>query len=192
MPQRLLLLSNSRSHRVAPALIVAFLLANACRSQDERGTDSLAVSPGDAARTAPAQQYSQAQFRQLRWLEGQWRGRLPDGKYFYEQYRWADDSTIVMHAFADSTFARATDSARITLRNGVVANEGATARWEAAQLDSAAVHFAPVRGASNSFEWVRESANLWTATLHTTARDGQSQRTVYPMERMGRGGSGAR
>lgn len=170
----------------APALLVVLLVALACRSEEQPSADSTAQSSGGAAAASSAKQYSLADFRQLRWLEGRWRGGLPNGDSFYEQYRWADDSTIVMHSFPDSTFARASDSARISLRNGVVANEGATARWEATDLDSASVDFAPVRGASNSFGWVRESSTRWTATLRSTDREGRPQQTVYRMERINR------
>jgi hypothetical protein len=127
-----------------------------------------------------------ADFRHLRWLEGRWRGTLPAGGYFYEQYRSLDDSTIAMHAFADSTFSRATDSARLTLRNAVIANEGIGARWVATQIDSSTVEFVPRVGASNGFGWARESANRWTATLHSTDSAGRMQHTVYPMERIER------
>lgn len=172
----------------APTLIVVLLLALACRSQEQPSTDSTAGLPGDATVNPPgspkSKPYELAQFRQLRWLEGRWRGALPDGGSFYEQYRWLDDSTIAMHGFADSTFTRATDSARISLRFGVVANDGAAARWVATSLDSSSVHFVPMRGASNSFSWVRESPTRWTATLQSTTREGRARSTVYEMQRI--------
>ena len=174
----------------APGLIGLFVVALACQSRERAGADSTVDIAGDttpnASASAKSSPYSLAQFAQLRWLEGRWRGALPDGGFFYEQYRWTDDSTIVMHAFADSAFARATDSARVSLRNGVVANEGLTARWVATRLDSAAVEFVPRRGASNGFSWVRESPDRWTATLQSPSRDGGVRSTVYRMERTGR------
>jgi hypothetical protein len=133
--------------------------------------------------------FSLADFRHLRWLEGRWKGTLPQGGYFYEQYRSLDDSTIAMHAFADSTFTRATDSARLTLRNAVIANEGIGARWVATRIDSAFVDFVPRVGATNGLSWARESPNRWTATLHGADSAGRTQRTVYPMERVGGAGS---
>ena len=183
--------SNGSPRHRAPGLIVLFLLpvvALACQSRERADADSPIVLAGDTT-NAPAapksKPYSLAQFAQLRWLEGRWRGGLPDGGSFYEQYRWLDDSTIAMHAFADSTFARATDSSRVSLRFGVVANEGITARWVATRLDSAAVEFVPRRGASNGFSWVRESPDRWTATL-SPSRDGGIRSTIYHMERIGR------
>jgi len=180
---------RSTRHR-AVGLIVLLVVTLACQSRERANDDSNVAPAGDTTPNAPAsgksKPYSLAQFAQLRWLEGRWRGALPDGGFFYEQYRWLDDSTIVMHAFGDSAFARATDSARVTLRYGVVANEGISARWVATRLDSAAVEFVPRRGASNGFSWVRESPDRWTATLQSPSRDGGIRRTVYHMERIGR------
>jgi hypothetical protein len=179
---------QSLSFARGPALIVVLFLAFACRSQEQADADSAPGLRSDTTLNPPAspksKPYSLAQFRQLRWLEGRWRGGLPDGGSFYEQYRWLDDSTIAMHGFADSTFTRATDSARISLRYGVIANDGAAARWVAQGLDSSSVHFVPMRGASNSFRWVRESPTRWTATLQSPAREGRAQSTVYRMQRI--------
>lgn len=188
MRPRFLFSSSGSAGRRVPALITALFLALACRSRDHADADSAAGSPGEGGLTPPASSkakpYSRAQFGQLRWLEGRWRGGLPDGGSFYEQYRWLDDSTIAMHGFADATFTRATDSARISLRYGVIANDGAAARWVAQGLDSSSVHFVPMRGASNSFSWVRESPTRWTATLQSPAREGPATSTVYRMQRV--------
>lgn len=165
-----------------------FCLALAACTGD--GRDDAARSPGTpaaagttAAAQAAAGRFSPEDFARLRWLEGSWRGQLPDGGFFHERYRFVDDSTIAMHGFADSTFANATDSSRITLRGQTVANEGA-ARWVATALDSAGAAFAPDRGASNYFTWTRESADRWTATLRSGSEP--SRTTVYAMERFKR------
>jgi hypothetical protein len=130
--------------------------------------------------------FTAAQFAGLRWLEGTWRGRLPDGGAFYERYRFVDDSTIAMQAFADSTLTGTSDSARIALRDGTIANEGGAARWAATRLDAAGVTFTPVEGATNSFTWTVERADRWTATLTWTDHAGQAHVVTYPMERIGR------
>lgn len=139
-----------------------------------------------AAPAAQAGRYSLQDFAYLRWLEGSWRGRLPDGGYFYERYQFVDDSTIVMHGLADSTLARATDSARITLRDGMVADEGGSSRWVATRLDSNVVDFTSAKDASNGFAWARESPDRWTATLRSTDAQRRPRTTVYRMERIGR------
>jgi hypothetical protein len=143
--------------------------------------DSAAAS-GDAQ--SAAGHYSLQDFGRLRWIEGNWRGQLPDRSYFYERYHFLNDSTIAMHSFADSTLMRATDSAAITLRGGTVTDAGAAAQWVATRLDSTAVDFTPVQPAYGPFSWESESPNRWTATLRS--RDPAKAPTVYRMERVGR------
>ena len=129
--------------------------------------------------------FTAAEFARLRWLQGTWRGRLPDGGAFYERYRFVDDSTLAMQAFADSTLTGTTDSARIALRDGTVADEGGAARWVATRLDSTGAAFTPVQGATNAFTWTPQGADRWTATLTWTDHQGQAHRAAYPMERIG-------
>ena len=110
----------------AAVLGVAIVSGVSCRaetrSHNEKSRDSTLVK---SAPVSPAAgQYTPVDFAHLGWLVGSWRGRLPDGGSFYERYRLLDDSTIAMRGYADSTFARATDSARITLRAGTVAEFG--------------------------------------------------------------------
>ncbi len=160
---------------VGAALFV--LVVASCRKEQ-------APQEEQAAPVQPAAgRYSAQDFGQLRWLEGSWRGRLPDGGYFFERYRMRDDSTIVMHGFPDSTLTRATDSARITLRDGTIADEGST-RWVATRLDSNVVDFTSEKNASNGFSWARESQDRWKATLRSLNRERQPQTTVYQMERI--------
>jgi len=108
---------------------------------------------------------------------------MPDGKSFYERYWARDDSTIAMRSYSDGTFSKVTDSARITLRGGIVADEGG-ARWLATRLDSTGVDFASEHDASNNFTWARVSANSWKAVLNSIDRKGQAQTVVYPMQRI--------
>lgn len=66
------------------------------------------------------------ELRQLRWLAGRWRGSDSAQLVFYEEYRFVDDSTIAMRGFADSTFARTTDSSTIALRGGRLVSSGSS------------------------------------------------------------------
>jgi hypothetical protein len=129
--------------------------------------------------------FTAAQFASLRWIEGTWRGHLPDGGAFYERYRFVDDSTIAMRAFADSTLTSTTDSARIALRDGMIADEGGAARWAATRLDSTGVAFTPIEGATNAFTWTRNHGDRWSAALTWTDTHGEAHSVTYPMERVG-------
>ena len=134
---------------------------------------------------AAAGKYALKDFVSLGWLVGSWQGRLPDGGSFYERYRWVDDSTIKMRSFKDDTFSKATDSSRIMLRAGTVADEGG-ARWLATRLDSTGVDFASEHDASNNFTWAKQSRNSWKAVLNSIDRNGKAQSVIYPMQRIGR------
>lgn len=90
-----------------------------------------------------------------------------------------------MQAFADSTLTGTTDSARIALRDGTVADEGGAARWAATRLDSGGVAFTPIEGATNSFTWTRDRGDRWTATMTWTDKDRHVHVVTYPMERIG-------
>jgi hypothetical protein len=128
------------------------------------------------------QTYSLQDFGKLRWLEGSWRGEVPTGGYFYEQYRAVDDSTIAMRGFADSTFTQPNDSADIMLRGGRIIDRSTSSEYFATTLDSTRVEFTPAQPKNNHFSWVRESADRWTATL----RPAQGKTIVYPMVRVRR------
>jgi len=148
--------------------------------------DSVNLTTAAVPAPVAAGTFTLADFRLLRWIEGRWRGFQPDGKTFYEQYRFLNDTTIAMHAFPDSTFRSAKDSSRVELRGGTVANEGARARWVATRLDSVGIDFAPHHGATNHFTWAREDSTKWNATLRWTDKDGQPQAVVYALHKFGR------
>lgn len=174
--------------RTTTALSFALVAGVSCRTEKratgEKAQDSSALKKPTPVPPA-AGKYALKDFARLGWLVGSWRGRLPDGGSFYERYRLLDDSTIKMRSFTDDTFSRATDSARITLRGGTVADEGG-ARWIATRLDSTGVDFASEHDASNNFTWARQSPNSWKAILNSIDRRGQPQTVIYPMQRIGR------
>ena len=103
-------------------------------------------------------------FRTLHWIEGRWRGSDSAQLVFFEEYRFVDDSTIVMRTFSDSTFSAATDSSVVALRGGRVENVSANATWVATSFFGNSVHFAPVKGTRSRFIWERATSG-WTARL---------------------------
>jgi hypothetical protein len=164
------------------ALAVA---AVACTAEREAASTDSARGASTEAQVV-AGTFTIVDFQRLRWIEGRWRGFQPDGKTFFEQYRFLNDSTFVMHAFPDSAFRAPRDSSRIELRGGTVANEGGSARWVATRLDSTGVDFAPHHGATNHFTWAREDSTKWNATLRSTDQDGRPQTVVYALHKFGR------
>ena len=172
------------------ALLMAAAATAACAGTAEKNTDSVSATAGRDAVTPATPPtpgaFTKADFAKLRWIEGKWRGFMPDGKTFYESYTWENDSTIVKLSFADTTFTNGTDRSTIALRGTTVADESATARYVATRLDSIGVDFAPERGANNSFTFLRQDATKWDATIRFTDAKGQPQTVVYALHRFGR------
>lgn len=159
------------------AIAAALLLCTAARAESQ-------PSPAAARPAAKPARVTPEQFARLRWLEGTWQGRGADQPPFYERYRLADDSTMLMESFEDSTLARVTSSSRVELRGGQLSNVGDGARWVATQLDAGRVTFAPVEGARNTFIWRRTSADAWTATLSWPVQPQGHRERVYQMARL--------
>jgi hypothetical protein len=157
----------------------------ACGGRSDSDTTKVAASQ-PVSPPPVAGRYTVDNFRGLMWLAGQWQGFMPDGSRFFERYRFLDDSTIIKHTLRDSTFREVSDSSRISLRGGVVADDGGSARWVATRLDSIGVDFAPERGARNHFTWAREDSTKWNATLRWTDEQGRPQTVVYALHRFGR------
>ena len=152
---------------IVPSLVLCMLAAGCGRKEPK---------PAEAPL---ARVVSAAEFGGLRWLEGRWAGTLPDGKGFYEGYRFADDSTIVSYEYPDSATLVPSDSGRITLRGGTVRSGVEPNGYLVTELADGRVHFEPMGTRRNNFTWRRSSADLWVATLR-----GGAQETVYRMRRL--------
>jgi hypothetical protein len=135
-----------------------------------------------AAQQQTAPRVTLAQFQELRWLAGAWRGSGGAYPAFFEEYRVLNDSTIVMRSFPDSTFTRASDSSSIVWRNGIVFNRSARSTSVAIELSGTSVHFVREGATRGGFTFSRQSADQWTATLHASTPGGSE--TVYVMRRM--------
>jgi len=138
-----------------------------------------AANPAASARITPGD------FRKLRWIEGSWRGSGDGQAPFYERYRFADDSTLIVDSFPDSTLASVSESTRFELRGGTLGNASTTTRWVASRLDGRAVDFVPEVGVRNTFTWRYESRDSWWALLRWPASDTRPARDAsYHMERI--------
>jgi hypothetical protein len=158
--------------RFTPTLLLPLSLA-ACQKPAERPT---------ASPPRPAE-VSLAEFQQLRYLQGAWRG-VAGGMPFYETYTFPSDSVIQSFSYPDSTLHEASDSGLIVWSGGHVTSGGREAAWIATSWDSTGMRFEPLRGASNSFTWKRSSRDAWTAHLEWPADAGRPPRE-YQMARIG-------
>jgi hypothetical protein len=157
---------------------VLVLTAAACSSsEDGRQADTEAAVP--APITA-----SLDEFRQLQWIAGRWLGSGGAYPAFYEEYRVADDSTIQMRAFADSTFSAATDSSWIEFRNGGIRSRSDNRESMVVALSADSVRFARPGSTAGGHTFKSVSADEWRATLHPQSSSGQP--TIYIMRRVAR------
>lgn len=161
--------------------LVAICTAAACK-KDQPAADY--QTPGAPASPMPVK-FSLADFQHLRYLEGAWRGTMPDGKFFYESYRFLNDSTILQGGHPDSTFAMKTDSSMYEFRGGEIVH-GTSTKYHAAALDSTTVDFRADADPKTHFVWTREGPDAWTARLFRAGPDGAEQVTVYPIKRVKR------
>lgn len=110
--------------------------------------------------------YSIAAFQQLRFLEGRWTGKAPDGSVFYEAYDFPTATTLRSQRYADAAFTTAKDGSTVVLEGGAIISRWGDFSWKADALAADSISFAPVN-APSSFSWRRvgeqiEVAQRWT------------------------------
>lgn len=132
-----------------------------------------------AASQSPAATVSREQFKQLEWIAGTWRGSGGAYPAFFEEYRFVDDTTIRMRAFADSTLRTVTDSSVIAWRDGKIQSRDNVV----VEFSPTSVRFKRPSATAGGHTFTRVSADEWTATLHPAQSGGQA--TVYVMRRIG-------
>lgn len=143
--------------------ILAAVLCMGCEPASKEAPEP----PADVAFRAPAPgKFGQAQFAELKWLDGDWRGTMPDGTPFFERYDVSNDTTIRMWSFSDSTFSTVSDSSMLVWTDSTIVIVSGAPRAVAERIDSAGVHFAPVQPGRSKYSW-REVSGGWKATLYT-------------------------
>lgn len=136
-----------------------------------------------AQRRQPVTHFESADFQKLRWLEGRWVGNAPAEAPFYEEYRFPNDSTLVITYYADSTFSRATGGAKVYLSVEHVYQTLGPSQWAAERVDKDGAYFVPLVNAATSLIWAYQSPDGWTSTMRSAA-SGQERTTVYHMRRL--------
>lgn len=129
--------------------------------------------------------FSAAEFQNLRWIEGDWRGTENGQNPFYERYRFAGDNRIEMQSFKDAALTQAGDEKSVTvLKDGAIFHQAGRGVWTAGRLSKTEISFVPKENVRNTFVWKMESPDVWTAQINFTDRDGQPKQTVYRLERI--------
>jgi len=169
---------TNRAERLQLAIVRVYglsaltLLLAACAGDRAPSAEPPAVRPAAV---------SAEQFASLTWLSGRWRGAEPGGTPFFEAYVPLSASRIRTYTYPDSAFATPSDSGLLELRGDTLFSGSPSMQWVATQLDSARVEFAPWRGASNRFVWLRTADGAWTATLQWDSAGTPMQR-AYEMK----------
>lgn len=126
-----------------------------------------------------------SELKNLRWIEGTWRGTGDGQPPFFERYHFENDTTLLVESFADETLSKVSETSRYELKDGQFGNTGDGPRWVATRFDNNSITFEPVARASNTFRWERQSNDVWKAVLTWPAsQNGPAKQRVYQMERL--------
>ncbi len=131
----------------------------------------------------PASMFSQAEFKQLTFLEGRWKGTDPKGTAFYEQYDFPDAGTLRSLRFPTADFAASTDTSSVTLKDGVVTSRWGDFTWRATEIRRDTACFEPVN-APSSFCWKLVSANALEVTQRWKDASGKDQSMTMALARL--------
>ena len=135
-------------------------------------------------RGQPKTPFATQDLGKLRWLVGTWKATAPNEPTHYERFKFANDSTIEITYFTDSTLARESGTGRVYLSVGRIYHTFGPGRWGATTVDSTGVYFVPQVNANNTFSWSPSSADSWTAT-QKSGYSGHERVTVFQLHRIG-------
>lgn len=138
---------------------------------------ALSANAGD---TVPV--FTESDFQQLKFLEGRWQGRDPQGKLFYEQYDFPDALTLRSLRFASADFAKSTDSSTVSFEDGAIVSRWGQFSWRAAQVTPDKACFEPI-AAPSAFCWSVSGARLNVVQRWKDA-SGKEQSMTLPLTRV--------
>ena len=127
--------------------------------------------------------FTSSDFEHLKFLEGRWIGKVPDGSSFYEEYTFLEQGKMRSDRHTDSSYSKSTDASTVKLENGQVTSTWNTYTWIAAELVPGKACFSPVN-APSSFCWERKSDKLVHVTQRWTDESGKLQEYVIPLHRL--------
>lgn len=122
-----------------------------------------------------------ADLQKLRWIEGSWRGSGIDQPFFYERYRFENETMLAVDTLEND---KVTDTTLFVLKDGEFGGGSEGSRYVATALDDNSITFDPVVKATTSFRWQRETKDSWKAVLALPAKkDKSAGERIYNMER---------
>jgi hypothetical protein len=145
-------------------VVLALLAATSVAEAQQTNGKALTPPPKAVAGTAVA--VTRAQFNELRWLEGTWRGSGGGVPAFAEGYKVANDTTIDISFYADSTAAKVKATGKLYLSAGQLFYVGNGTEYVATMISPTSVTFVPKgTNGKNVFELTMSSPTEWTARL---------------------------
>ena len=126
--------------------------------------------------------FTSSDFDQLRFLEGRWIGKAPDGSAFYEEYTFIGEGKMRSDRHSDSSYSKSTDGSIVALQSGQVTSTWNEFTWTASEIMPGKACFEPVN-APSSFCWERKSDTEVHVTQRWTDESGAPQEYVVPLRR---------
>ncbi len=127
--------------------------------------------------------FTETDFAQLRFLEGRWQGRAPDGSSFYEEYDFPDQVTMRSRRFPDATFRTSTDGSTASLEGGKIVSRWGEFSWTADSVQPGFVSFRPIN-APSAFSWRRVDDDSVEVAQRWRDANGIDQSYTVPLERI--------
>jgi hypothetical protein len=150
-------------------LSIATLFCLSCASADQQN-----LKPNPKQLTA-------TDLQKLRWIEGSWRGSGDNQPFFYERYRFENETTLAVDTLENE---KVTETTLFVLKDGEFGGGSEGSRYVATSLDDNSITFEPAVKATNSFRWQRETKDTWKAFIILPAKaDKPARETVHNMER---------
>ena len=157
---------NAQARAIGWPRVLAFL--RAALSPTDTTAPRKAISKENSSMFTPND------FKQLRFLEGRWSGKAPDGSVFYEEYDFPNQAIMRSRRYADANFAEATDGSTVALKEGMVISTWGEFTWEASDLSENVASFRPIN-APSSFTWRRLNQDAVEVTQNWTDEKGAAQ-----------------
>ncbi len=127
--------------------------------------------------------FTESDFAQLRFLEGRWHGKAPDGSSFFEQYDFPDCATMRSRRFADSSFQTSTDGSTVKLEGEQIVSRWGEFSWTADAVQAGFVSFRPLN-APSSFTWRKVDVDSVEISQRWVDDKGVEHSYNIPLEKM--------
>lgn len=127
--------------------------------------------------------FTKEDFAKIRFLEGRWVGKAPDGTEFYEEYAFPSDVEMRSLRATDSTFTNFSDGSVVAFEDGSVTSKWGEFEWRASSVSPDAVHFEPIN-APSSFSWQRRSNDEVAVIQKWTDEGGEAQSYAITLNRI--------